>query len=177
MAWYATGRVQRAEPTPGLRVPGSSAWTRFRTSTNPPIWGSDWNFPVSYDGLSSTGLCRAGPAQVGNGSRTLRCGAEMEVRTVWTNRLNCGTTDIGEWPSGPSAWGTSRLRHHRRHHRDVVGIDAMGPGCRSDHLVIAAAVTLTGVFRARGELSEPRPGLWPMRWMLLHDTVHARSSV
>ena len=40
-----------------------------------------------------------------------------------------------------------------------------------------ASVTLTGVFWARSELPEPRPGFWPMRWMLLHDTVHARSSV
>jgi hypothetical protein len=43
----------------------------------------------------------------------------------------------------------------------------------------AAAVTLTGVFRARRELPEPRPGWWSMRFMLLHDTVHtvrARSS-
>jgi hypothetical protein len=38
----------------------------------------------------------------------------------------------------------------------------------------AAAVTLTGLFRARHQLPEPRPGLWPMRFMLLHDTVHAR---
>ena len=37
-----------------------------------------------------------------------------------------------------------------------------------------AAVTLTGVFRARGEQPEPRPGFWPMRWMLLRDTVHLR---
>lgn len=43
--------------------------------------------------------------------------------------------------------------------------------------LVAAAVTLTGVFRARSELPEPRPGLWPMRWMLLRDTVHARRSV
>lgn len=40
----------------------------------------------------------------------------------------------------------------------------------------AAVVTLVEVFSARHELSEPRPGLWPMRWMLLHDTVRARSS-
>ncbi len=40
----------------------------------------------------------------------------------------------------------------------------------------AAAVTVTGVLRARHELSDPRPGLWPMRFMLIHDTVHARSS-
>lgn len=38
----------------------------------------------------------------------------------------------------------------------------------------AAAVTVTGVFWARSELAEPRPGLWPMRFMLLRDTVHAR---
>jgi hypothetical protein len=38
----------------------------------------------------------------------------------------------------------------------------------------AAAVTLTGVFRARHELPPPRPGLWPMRFMLLRDTVHPR---
>lgn len=40
----------------------------------------------------------------------------------------------------------------------------------------AAAVTLTGVFRARQELPEPRPGWWSMRFMLLHDMVRARSS-
>ena len=40
----------------------------------------------------------------------------------------------------------------------------------------AAVVTVTGVFRARHELPEPRPGYWSMRFMLIHDTVHARSS-
>jgi hypothetical protein len=40
--------------------------------------------------------------------------------------------------------------------------------------LVAAVVTLTGVFWARHEIPEPRPGLWPMRWMLIHDTVHAR---
>ncbi len=39
----------------------------------------------------------------------------------------------------------------------------------------AAAVTLTGFFWARHELSESRPGYWSMRFMLIHDTVHARS--
>ena len=38
-----------------------------------------------------------------------------------------------------------------------------------------AAVTLTGFFWARHELPEPRPGFWPMRFMLLRDTVHAFS--
>jgi len=40
----------------------------------------------------------------------------------------------------------------------------------------AAVVTVTGVFRARHELPEPRPGYWSMRFMLIHDTVHARPS-
>ena len=39
-----------------------------------------------------------------------------------------------------------------------------------------AAVTLTGFLWARRGLPEPRPGLWSMRFMLIHDTVHARSS-
>jgi hypothetical protein len=39
-----------------------------------------------------------------------------------------------------------------------------------------AAVTLTGVFRARSQLPEPRPRLWPIRFMLINDTVHARST-
>jgi hypothetical protein len=39
----------------------------------------------------------------------------------------------------------------------------------------AAAVTLTGVVRARHELPEPLPGYWSMRFMLIHDSVHARS--
>jgi hypothetical protein len=40
----------------------------------------------------------------------------------------------------------------------------------------AAAVTLTGFVWARHELPEPRPGFWSMRFMLIHDTVHAVSS-
>ena len=39
----------------------------------------------------------------------------------------------------------------------------------------AAAVTLTGFFWSRHELSEPRPGYWSMRLMLIRDTVHARA--
>ena len=39
-----------------------------------------------------------------------------------------------------------------------------------------AAVTLAGFLRARHELPEPRPGLWSMRLMLIHDTVHALPS-
>jgi hypothetical protein len=37
------------------------------------------------------------------------------------------------------------------------------------------AVTLTGFLWARHELSEPRPSLWSMRFMLIYDTAHARS--
>ena len=40
----------------------------------------------------------------------------------------------------------------------------------------AAAVTATGFLRARQQLPEPRPGFWSIRLMLIHDTVHARSS-
>jgi hypothetical protein len=42
--------------------------------------------------------------------------------------------------------------------------------------LVCAAVTLTGVFLARSELPDPRPGLWPMRFMLIRDTMHVRSS-
>jgi hypothetical protein len=40
----------------------------------------------------------------------------------------------------------------------------------------AVVVTLAGFFWGRHELPEPRPGYWSMRFMLIHDTVHARSS-
>jgi hypothetical protein len=40
----------------------------------------------------------------------------------------------------------------------------------------AAAVTLAGFFWSRNELAEPRPGYWSMRFMLIHDTLHARPS-
>ena len=39
----------------------------------------------------------------------------------------------------------------------------------------AGAVTVTGVLRAHRELPEPRPGLWPMRFMLLRDSIHTSS--
>jgi len=38
----------------------------------------------------------------------------------------------------------------------------------------AAAVTLAGFFWSRHQLPEPQPGFWSMRFMLIHDTVHAR---
>ncbi len=40
--------------------------------------------------------------------------------------------------------------------------------------VAAAVVTVTGVVSAGHELPEPRPGLWPLRFMILRDTVRAR---
>ena len=40
----------------------------------------------------------------------------------------------------------------------------------------AAAVTLVGFFWSRHALAEPRPGYWSMRFMLIHDSVHTRSS-
>ena len=40
----------------------------------------------------------------------------------------------------------------------------------------AAAVTATGFQLARQELPEPRPGFWSIRSMLIHDSVHARTS-
>ena len=42
--------------------------------------------------------------------------------------------------------------------------------------VAAGAVRLAGFFWSRHELPEPRPGYWSMRFMLIHDTVHAQSS-
>ena len=42
---------------------------------------------------------------------------------------------------------------------------------------LAAAVVMAVSFlRSRHELPEPRPGFWSMRFKLIHDTVHARSS-
>jgi hypothetical protein len=35
-----------------------------------------------------------------------------------------------------------------------------------------AAITLTCLLQARRDLSEPRPGFWSVRWMIIHDTVH-----
>ena len=37
-------------------------------------------------------------------------------------------------------------------------------------------VTLTGFLLARHELPEPRPRLWSMRRMLIHDSVNVRPS-
>jgi hypothetical protein len=38
-----------------------------------------------------------------------------------------------------------------------------------------AIVMVTGFLWARHELPEPRPGFWPMRFMLIRATVHPRS--
>jgi hypothetical protein len=42
--------------------------------------------------------------------------------------------------------------------------------------VACASVTVTGVVLARRELPEPRPGYWPMRFMIIHDALHPRDS-
>jgi len=65
----------------------------------------------------------------------------------------------------------------------LVGIIVMWSGATPWLLAVgviawlaAAAVTLTGFLWARQELPEPRPRFWSMRFMLIRDTVHARSS-
>jgi hypothetical protein len=40
----------------------------------------------------------------------------------------------------------------------------------------AAVVALGSFFWARHLLPKPRPGFWSMRFMLIHDSVHGRSS-
>jgi hypothetical protein len=61
----------------------------------------------------------------------------------------------------------------------IVTLSGSAPWVLAVGLIIwlaAAAVTLTGFFLARHELPEQRPGYWSMRFMLIHDTLHARSS-
>ncbi len=42
---------------------------------------------------------------------------------------------------------------------------------------LAAAIVLAaGFVRSLHEFPEPRPGFWPMRFKLIHDSVHARQS-
>ena len=62
----------------------------------------------------------------------------------------------------------------------IVGIIVMSTGSTPWILgagvliwLVAAAVTLTGVFRARQELPDQRPGLWSVRFMLIRDTFRA----
>ena len=65
----------------------------------------------------------------------------------------------------------------------IAGLIAMSSGSTPWVLAVgvfiwlaAGAVTLAGFFGSRHELPEPRPGYWSMRFMLIHDTVHAQSS-
>jgi hypothetical protein len=39
--------------------------------------------------------------------------------------------------------------------------------------IATVPVTLTGFLSARHELPEPRPKVWSMRLMLIHDSVHS----
>ncbi len=41
--------------------------------------------------------------------------------------------------------------------------------------LIAVVVALGGFFWSRHLLPKPRPGLWSMRFMLIHDSLHSRS--
>ena len=40
----------------------------------------------------------------------------------------------------------------------------------------SAVVMAAGFLSSLHDLPEPRPGFWSMRFKLIHDTVHARSS-
>jgi hypothetical protein len=42
--------------------------------------------------------------------------------------------------------------------------------------LVVGTFTSVEFFRARGQLPEPRPGYWSMRFQLIHDTFHVRSS-
>jgi hypothetical protein len=65
----------------------------------------------------------------------------------------------------------------------LAGLIALAVGSTSWVLAIGVIiwlatvpVTLTGFLWARHELPEPRPRLWPMRLLLIHDSVHALPS-
>jgi hypothetical protein len=65
----------------------------------------------------------------------------------------------------------------------VAGLILMSLGSTSWVLAVgviiwlaAAAVTLAGFLWSRHELPQPRPRYWSMRFMLIHDTVHAQLS-
>jgi len=65
----------------------------------------------------------------------------------------------------------------------IAGLIAMSLGSTPWALAVgviiwlaSAAVTLTGFLWSRHELPVPRPRYWSMRFMLIRDTVHARSS-
>jgi len=74
-------------------------------------------------------------------------------------------------PSGVRRFG----RRHCGPNRDVVGIQAVGPGRRADHLARRRSRDVDGRLLVPPELPEPRPGYWSMRFMLIHDTVRAQS--
>ena len=64
----------------------------------------------------------------------------------------------------------------------VVGLIAMSLGVTPWVLAVgmiawlaSASATLVGFLWSRRKLRQPRPGYWSMRFMLIHDTVHARS--
>jgi hypothetical protein len=65
----------------------------------------------------------------------------------------------------------------------IAGLIALASGSSSWVLAVGVIiwlatvpVTLTGFLQARKELPEPRPRLWSMRLMLIHDSVHALPS-
>jgi hypothetical protein len=65
----------------------------------------------------------------------------------------------------------------------VAGLIALASGSTSWILaggviiwLVTVPVTLTGFLSARHELPQPRPRLWSMRLMLIHDSVHALPS-
>ncbi len=61
----------------------------------------------------------------------------------------------------------------------IVTLSGSTPWVRAVGVIIwlgTVVVTLTGFLWAKHKLSEPRPTLWSMRVMLIHDSFHALSS-
>jgi hypothetical protein len=75
---------------------------------------------------------------------------------------------------GPPCGVRRAGRRHRGSHRDVVGIHVVGPRRRIDHLGRRRRRHVGGVLLIPARASRARPGYWSMRFMLIHDTVHAR---
>jgi hypothetical protein len=65
----------------------------------------------------------------------------------------------------------------------IAGLIALASGSTSWILaggvivwLVTVPVTLTGFLWARKDLPEPRPSLWSVRLMLIHDSTHTLSS-
>ena len=124
------------------------------------------------------------PLAIGSGTRSAACWAPLRLGiehsgTIHSVDERSDLDHLGQWRLAVWALRVGYVGLAVA----IAGLIVMASGSTPWVLAVgvivwlaAAVVMAAGFLWSLHELPEPRPGFWSMRFKLIHDTVHARSS-